>query len=86
MVGIAELYWGEISALLGALFSAVGNTLYRLSSEEMDLISISLIRTILGFPFFMAIFVLGRDFATLFNLDGSIILLLALSVIFSITP
>jgi len=85
MVSISELYWGEISALLGALFSAVGNTLYRLSSEEMDLISISLIRNILGFPFFMAIFVLGRDFTTLFNLDGSIILLLVLSVIFSIT-
>ena len=51
MVSITELYWGEISALLGALFSAAGNTLYRLSSEEMDLISISLIRNILGFPF-----------------------------------
>ena len=25
MVNITELYWGEISALLGALFSAAGN-------------------------------------------------------------
>lgn len=79
-----ELYRGEISALLGALFAATGNTVYRLASEDMDVIPINFLRSVLGFLFFFILVIVGPGFAQILSLSGYVILMLVLSVVFSI--
>ena len=50
-----ELYRGVISGLLGALFFGSGNAVFRLVGEDLDVISMNFLRSILGFLFFVII-------------------------------
>ena len=79
-----ELYRGEISGLLGALFFGAGNVVYRQVSEEMDIIPMNFLRTVLGFLFFVTLTVITQNPTELLSLSRYIVLMLALSVFFNV--
>jgi len=83
-VSFFELYRGEISGLLGALFFGAGNVVYRQVSEEMDIISMNLLRITLGFLFFVTLTLITQNLATLLALSRYVVLMLALSVFFNV--
>ncbi len=79
-----ELYRGVVSGLLGALFFGLGSAVFRLVGEELDVISMNFLRSILGFLFFVIIALFIGDLATILTLSGYILLMLALSIIFNV--
>ena len=79
-----ELYRGVISGLLGALFFGSGSAVFRLVGEDLDVISMNFLRSILGFLFFVIIALLFGDLATILTLSGYVLLMLVLSVIFNV--
>ncbi|MFQ6126855.1 MAG: DMT family transporter [Candidatus Heimdallarchaeota archaeon] len=83
-MAVFELYRGEISGLLGALFFGTGNVVYRKTSEEMDIIPMNFFRTILGFLFFVTLTVITQNPTELLSLSRYVVLMLALSVFFNV--
>ena len=79
-----EIYRGVITGLFGALLFGVGTSVYRLTSEEIDVIPMNFIRTILGFLFFLVLAILFQDIHKILALSLSIVLILILSVIFNV--
>ena len=79
------MYRGEISALVGALFTVFGHVIYRRVSDELDIVSLNLLRSLLGFLYVLILALIVRNFIDIiFSLSGLVVFLLLISVLFSI--